>query len=47
MLSSVFCDDQDGWDGGVGWDGGLRRREYIHTHIANSLHYKAETNRTL
>jgi len=28
-LSSVFCDDQDGWDGGVGWDGGLRRRECI------------------
>ena len=30
-LSSVLCDDLDGWDGGVGWEGGSRGRAYMYT----------------
>ena len=45
-LSSVLCDDLDGWDGG---GGGREVQEGgdICIHIADSLHCTAETNTTL
>ena len=31
-LSSVLCDDLDGWDGGGGWEGGPRGRGYVYAY---------------
>ena len=44
VLSSVLCDDLDGWDGG-----GREVQEggYIGIHMADSLHCTADTNITL
>ena len=40
-LSSVLCDDLEGWDRG-GVRGTLKERIYIYIHIADSLCYTAE-----
>ena len=47
-LSSVLCDDLEGWDRG-GVRGMLKERIYIyiHTHTADSLCYTAEINTKL
>ena len=43
VLSSVLCDDLDGWDGGREVQEGGK----IRTHIADSLHCTVETNTAL
>ena len=44
-LSSVLCDDLDGWDKGA--NRGIQEGEDICKCIAGSLHCTAETNTTL
>ena len=41
----VLCDALDGWDGGGGRE--VQEGGDIYIHIADSLHYTAETNTTL
>ena len=45
MLSSVLCDDLDGWDGGQ-WEGGPSGTGYLCSR-ADSLCCTAETNTAL
>ena len=42
----MFCDNLDGWDGGVG-ERGVQEGGDTGIHIADSLHCTAETNTTL
>ena len=42
--SSMFCDDLEGWDGGE-WE--AQEGGDIGIHIADSLCYTGETNKTL
>ena len=45
-LSSVLCDDLDGWDRD-GWKGRFKREGDICTRMVDSLHCTAETNTVL
>ena len=42
----MLCDDLEGWDGGWG-ERGAQEKWNICIHIADSLHYTAETDITL
>ena len=46
LLSSVLCDDLEGWDGSGGGREALEGGD-IWTHRADSCCYTAETNATL